>query len=198
MGNRKNFFGINLRNNFTDLQKKESVYDIFLRRRSVRNFSSRPIESKILRRLLEIVRRSPSAVNKQPYFFYVISGKQKEKFNQVFFKKGFYNAPVVIAGCALENDSWVRKSDNRKFVWVDVTIALTELIMAATSEGIGTCWVASFDLDKAKEILSLPENMEIVSLVVLGYPLKPLTIYRYKKRKKLKDICVINQQPVIS
>jgi len=188
MGRRKSFCGINLETEHNASIKTELFYDIILRRRSVRKFSRKPIDSNIIKRLISILRRAPSAANRQPWFFYVISGSQKEKFNEVFYKKDFSKAPLIIAGCAVEDDSWVRKTDNKKFAWVDVAIALTEMIIAATAEGLGTCWVASFDIEKAKSILGMPDKMEIVSLVVLGYPQKPLAVYHNKKRKKLKEI----------
>ena len=162
-------------------------YDLVRRRKSVRNFLSKKIEDDKLNRIIETLRLAPSATNSQPWFFYVIKDKLREKFNEVFFKECFYSAPVVIAGCAVKEQAWVRKSDKLNYAWVDTTIALTEMISAATAEGIGSCWVASFDVQKAVVLLDLPDNMEIVSLVVLGYPAQPLVV-KEKKRKDSSEI----------
>ena len=169
------------------MNNQNEYYNLVRKRKSVRDFSRKKIEDDKLKRILESLRLAPSATNSQPWFFYVIKDELREKFNDVFFKECFYPAPVVIAGCALEDQAWVRKTDKMNYAWVDVTIALTEMISAATAEGIGSCWVASYNLDKAVSLLNLPDNMEIVSLVVLGYPNKSFEI-EDKKRKDFSEI----------
>jgi len=169
------------------MNNQKVYYDLVRSRKSVRNFSGKKIENDKLNRILETLRLAPSATNSQPWFFYVVKDSLRAKFNDVFFKECFYAAPVVVAGCALKDQAWVRKTDKMNYAWVDVTIALTEMISAATAEGVGSCWVASYDLDKADSLLDLPDNMEIVSLVVLGYPEKPLAIEE-KKRKSFAEI----------
>lgn len=139
---------------------------------------------------METIRRAPSATNSQPWHFYVIKDGLRESFNKVFYKDGFKDAPVVIAGCAIPRLAWRRKCDNHNYAWVDVTIALTELVSAATAEGLGSCWVASYDMDTARSLLKLPDEYEIVSLIVLGYPKEPLE-YSEKKRKSAEEIVTI-------
>ena len=165
-------------------------YDVLQSRKSIREFATKDIEPLKLERILETLRRAPSAANSQPWHFYVIKNELRKPFNEVFYKPGFCDAPVVIAGCAIPDQSWKRKSDGKPYAWVDVTIALTEMIAAATAEGIGSCWVAAYDIDKAKELLSLPDSHELVSLVVLGYPKEPLA-YDEKNRKSVKDVITL-------
>jgi nitroreductase len=165
-------------------------YDILGRRKSVREFMPAPIEPDKLERIMETIRRSPSAANCQPWHFYIIKDDLRRQFDTVFFKQGFYDAPVVVAGCAIPDRSWKRKCDGKQYAWVDVTIALTELILSATAEGLGSCWVASFDMDKARELLKLPPSYELVSLVVLGYPKEPLE-FEEKNRKPKEEIMTV-------
>lgn len=168
----------------------KNFYNDLYARQSIREFSTKPICKEILDRLIMTLQRAQSATNAQPWHFYLIKDDLRPALNIVFRKKGFSQAPVIIAACAKPEDSWVRKQDNTNFSWIDVTIALTEMISAATAEGIGSCWIASFDLDKAIEIIGIPENFQLVSLVALGYPQEPLKPVD-KERKPISEIVTI-------
>jgi nitroreductase len=68
---------------------------------------------------------------------------------------------------------------------VDVAIVMDHLILAAANLGLGTCWVASFDLAAAREVLHLPNEVEPIAFTPLGYPAdqpKP------KERKALSEL----------
>ena len=168
----------------------KSFYNDLYTRQSIREFSTKPIPKEILDRLTMTLQRAQSATNAQPWHFYLIKDDLRPALNVVFSKKGFYQAPLVIAACAKPEDSWVRKQDNTNFSWIDVTIALTEMISVATAEGIGSCWVASFDLDKAIEIINIPRNLQLVTLIALGYPKEPLKLLD-KERKPISEIITI-------
>jgi nitroreductase len=76
---------------------------------------------------------------------------------------------------------------------VDVSIALEHIVLAATSEGLGTCWVGSFNEGEVKEMLKIPENYRVVALLALGYPLEKLDLTRklarvLRSRKELEQI----------
>ena len=162
-------------------------YEFLGRRRSVREFLDSGIEEEKLARLLNILRRAQSAANRQPWHFIVVRGKEREALNRVFTKEGFRNAPVCIVACAAPDKAWVRKADKKNYAWVDVTIAITEMITAATAEGIGTCWVAAIDPLEVKKILNIPEDMEVVSIIAMGYPKEGL-VWKEKDRKPLEEI----------
>ncbi|HHD12118.1 MAG TPA: nitroreductase, partial [Deltaproteobacteria bacterium] len=83
--------------------------------------------------------------------------------------------------------AWVRKADGRNYAWVDVTIAVTEMIGAATAEGLGTCWVAAIEPEKVKEILGIPDGIDVVAIIVIGYPVEELKVEE-KSRKPLSEI----------
>ncbi len=169
--------------------KLKIFYELYDRRRSIREYSEDPIEEIVLHRLLEILRRAQSAANCQPWHFIVIKSDDpvREEFNSVFYKESFKSAPVVIAALADPSNSWTRKEDNKNYAWVDVTIALTEMIGAATAEGLGACWIAAVDTDKVKSILGYADGLELVGLITLGYPSEELKRIN-KERKPLRDI----------
>jgi nitroreductase len=75
---------------------------------------------------------------------------------------------------------------------VDVSIAITEMIGAATAEGIGTCWIAAIDPVRVKEILGIPAHIEVVGIIALGYPVKELE--REEKARKTMEEIIYNDR----
>ena len=53
---------------------------------------------------------------------------------------------------------------------MDLAIAFDHLVLAATAEGLGTCWIGAFEQGPLKEILGIPEEIEPILLTPLGYP----------------------------
>ena len=146
--------------NFLDLAK---------RRYSVRSYKSDPVEQEKLDRILEAARLAPTAVNIQPFQLVVIHTADREaELLQVYRKKWFVQAPIVICACGITGESWVRK-DGKNYNDVDVAIVMDHLILAATAEGLGTCWIGAFDPAAAKEVLRLPEGVEAIAFTPLGY-----------------------------
>ena len=164
------------------------VFEAIQKRRSVRAYSSEPVPREALERVLEAGRLAPSASNVQPWHFIVVTDKAKR---EALAKGGRYasfikESPVVIVGLgdADASPNWYR---------VDVTIALENMVLTATSEGLGTCWIGSFEENQAKELLKIPENFKIVALLSMGYPRGKMdvtlkTISLVRKRKKLEEI----------
>jgi nitroreductase len=78
----------------------------------------------------------------------------------------------------------VRK-DGRKYLDVDVTIAMDYITLAATDLGLGTCFIAAFDAENAHRVLTIPEGIEPILFTPLGYPADNPGI---KKRKELDEL----------
>ena len=139
------------------------------RRYSVRSYKPDPVEQKKLDRVLEAARLAPTAVNIQPFQLVVVHTANREaELLRIYNKNWFVQAPIVICGCGLPRKSWVRR-DGKNYIDVDVAIAMDHLILAATAEGLGTCWIGAFDPLAAKEVLGLPEGVEAVVFTPLGY-----------------------------
>lgn len=168
-------------------EKLRTFYELYERRRSIREFDERPIEPERLDRLIVTLQRAQSAANRQPWHFIVVDGADKEALNDAFYKDGFKKAPVAVVACADPTVAWVRRFDGVNYSWVDVTIAVSEMIGAATAEGIGTCWIAAIDPERVKSILHIPHHIEIVGVIALGYPTAELTRVE-KDRKPLTEI----------
>ncbi|HHL40291.1 MAG TPA: nitroreductase [Deltaproteobacteria bacterium] len=168
-------------------EKLRTFYELYERRKSIRDFLDRPVEDDKLARLLEVLRRAQSAANCQPWHFIVIRGEDRAAINEVFYREGFKRAPVIIAACAEPAKAWTRRCDGRNYAWVDTTIAVTEMIGAATAEGLGTCWIASFDVERVKAVLAIPDDIDVVGLIAVGHPPQPLR-KEEKDRKALDEI----------
>lgn len=169
-------------------ERLKSFYELFWRRKSIREFSERPIEPEKTERLLTALQRAQSAANRQPWHFIVLTGKdERAVLDDVFTKEGFKKAPLLIVACADPAQAWVRRADKINYSWVDVSIAVSEMISAATAEGIGSCWIAAIEPERVREKLGVPAGVDIVAIIALGYPEKEL-VKEDKARKPLAEI----------
>jgi nitroreductase len=160
--------------------------ELIRKRYSVRAYDPRPVEEEKLARVLEAARLAPTACNLQPFRIVVLPTKGREtELRRIYGREWFVQAPLVLAVCALPEESWKRKYDRWNAAEVDATIALDHLILAATDEGLGTCWIAAFDPQAAREVLELPPGIIPVAFTPLGYPADSLPP---KKRRPVADL----------
>lgn len=144
------------------------------KRRSIRKYKDTPVEQQKIDIIIEAALRSPSSMGRDPWQFIVVDDKElleklsKAKPHGSTFLKG---APLGIVVCAD-----IGKSD----VWIeDTAIASTHIYLAAESLGLGACWIQlrkrkySDDItsgEYAASLLNLPVEMEILSIIAIGYP----------------------------
>ena len=139
-------------------------------RRSVRSYLNRTVEPEKVDRVLEAARLSPSAVNFQLWNFIVVKDQDsKKRLARSYSRAWFAGAPIIIVICATPEKAW-KRSDGEEFWKIDAAIATQDIVLAATAEGLGTCWIGAFDEKKAKEALSIPDNVRVVAMTPLGYP----------------------------
>jgi nitroreductase len=159
--------------------------DLARKRYSVRSYKRDPVEKAKLERILEAGRLAPTAVNIQPFQLLVVhtAGREAELL-QIYNKQLFVQPPLVICACGIPGKNWVRK-DGKNYNDVDVAIVMDHLILAATAEGLGTCWIAAFDPAATKEVLGLPVGVEPLAFTPLGYAADDPPA---KKRKPLSEL----------
>jgi nitroreductase len=144
------------------------------KRRSIRRFQSQAVEKEKIDILVEAALRSPSSRGFNPWQFIVVTDSVLlEKLSRAkAHGSGFLkNAPLGIVVCADPN-----KSD----VWVeDASIASIFIHLAATSLGLGSCWIqirkrmhdeAQTSQDFVRELLNLPDSLMVESIIGAGYP----------------------------
>jgi nitroreductase len=154
-------------------------------RYSVRAYEPTPVEEDKLQQVLEAACLAPTAANRQPFRLIVIATEGREaELQRIYAASWFTQAPLVICACAVPAEAWVRM-DDKVYADVDVTIAMDHLILAARSLDLGTCWIADFDPAVAREVLGLPDGVDPVFFISLGYPaVQPGS----KTRKPLSDL----------
>lgn len=137
---------------------------------SVRKFLDKPVEKEKIDQLLEAARLSPSASNIQPYHFVVIDdpGKRSKLTEICKGQKFVSEAPLSIAVCA-SNTDYVMTCGQPAYT-VDASIAAEHINLQAVELGLGTCWIGSFHHDKLAELINLPDDLKIVTLLPIGYP----------------------------
>ena len=167
------------------------IYDLIKSRRSIRKFKQKPIELSVLKRLVNAGRLAPSAGNLQPLEYIVtIDDTVKEKiFPNVRWAR--YIAPE---GNPKEDErptAYIIILINKEnllvpFYKYDVGASAENITLAALEEGIGCCWIGSFDRKKIENILNIPDGYSIDLILALGYPLESPEYYDIEKGKSIK------------
>jgi nitroreductase len=139
------------------------VFDAVKARKSIRSYQSKPVPEEVLMKVLESARLAPSAVNRQPWHFVVVTDAEKRKKLSAGPFAGFLKeSPVVIVGCGDTRAS-------PRWHVVDVSIAMQQMVLTATSEGLAACWIGSFNEKKVKELLGIPDKFKVIALLAMGY-----------------------------
>ncbi len=163
------------------------LYQVIKTRRSIRTYKTDPVPDDILIRILEAGRLAPSAKNIQPWKFIVIKDEKIRQElvpacrNQTFIGQ----APIVICVVALEKIAWGNMGGYWSSYPVDLAIALEHIILAATAEGLGTCWIGAYQEEEVKRILQVPQDVKVIALTPLGYPAQQI---EPRPRKPLSEI----------
>lgn len=168
----------------------ENLFKILKARHSVRAFLPEKVDNTLLRKVMEMVQMAPSAVNKQPYRFVVVSQPSLlQKITDAYSRDWFKTAPVCIVAIADHAQSWHRSVDGKDFAEVDAAIAIDHLTLAACSVGLGTCWVCNFDASLIASLLQLAENEEPIALIPIGYAANE-AIPSEKVRKSVDELVI--------
>ncbi|MFN2289969.1 MAG: nitroreductase family protein [Anaerolineae bacterium] len=159
--------------------------ELIRNRYSVRAYKPDAVEEEKLERVLEAARLAPTAANRQPFQIIVIhTAGREDDLQRIYHREWFVRAPLVVCICAIPGEGWVRM-DGKVYTDVDAAIAMDHLILAATDQGLGTCWIAAFDPAAAREVLGLPEGVEPIAFTPLGYAADQP---RSKQRKPRSDL----------
>lgn len=137
-------------------------------RRSVRAFQPKPIPRDVLEDIVDCARLAPSANNRQPWEFIVVTEVQtRSRLADISdYGKFIASAPACAAVFCAES----------KYYLEDGSAAVENLMLGAWAHAVGSCWVAGDKKAYAgtvRDLLGLPENMKLIALVALGYPAEP-------------------------
>ncbi|NTV91355.1 MAG: nitroreductase [Clostridiales bacterium] len=160
-------------------------FDVINNRRSMRAYKPSPVEKEKLEAVLEAARQAPTACNLQAFKVLVIPTEgHEEELQKIYPKTWFTQAPYILGVCSIPGGCWVRR-DQRSYGEVDASIIMDHIILAATAQGLGTCWVGAFDYEKAKEVLALDPSYDPIAFTPIGYS---SDTPREKKRKPIEEL----------
>ena len=139
-------------------------------RYSVRSYSDRPIEPEKMERILKAGQLAPTAVNFQPQKIYLL--KSPEAIGKIRSLTRFaYDAPVVLLVCADKTKVWRSPSEHGYDTGeMDASIVCTHMMLEAWALGIGSVWVRGFDSRQVAKVFDLPEQVQPICLLPIGYP----------------------------
>lgn len=153
-------------------------------RRSIRKYKNKAIEQDKLLKVLEAARLSPSAKNRQAWRFIVVKdSKVRERLTEAIGQAFVGEAPVILVSCGTEADG-IMKCGQARYT-IDLSIATSYMILEAYKQGLGTCWLGSFDENMVKEVLNIPQGVRVVAITPLGYPDESPS---QRPRKELEEI----------
>lgn len=163
-------------------------------RRAVRAYADTPLRSDQLDLVLRAATWAPSGMNRQPWRFYVVEGREalsalseRAKAHALAMLKAraegdelvamleqpgfdiFYDAPALVIVCAAEPDEMALK---------DCCLAAQNLMLAAFGAGLGTCWIGLAEgwlaTPEGKAWLGLPETVRPIAPIIIGVPAGPV------------------------
>lgn len=150
-------------------------------RRSIRKYKDTPVEDEKLQQVLEAARLAPLGNNKQPWLFIVIKDERVKQEVAVATNNQMWiaSAPVVIVAiadiCARSENyagMFVDEETNGfdlKRVIRDTAIAVTQILLEADNQGLGTCWCGAFKQKNIRPVLNIPYDKFVLAVIPLGY-----------------------------
>ncbi|MFA5098514.1 MAG: nitroreductase family protein [Candidatus Margulisiibacteriota bacterium] len=185
------------------------VLDNIMSRRSVREYSDKPIPKEILQKIIEAGNMAPTGSNVQPWRFVVVEGQAERKklaeLNLTVYKEWIKNAPTVLQEMRKERDAMMADPiyyGAPVYVFVVGTPGMTapndcpmvceNIMLAARSFGIGSCWVFFGQLALGdpymQGLLELKEGEKVFGPVILGYPKDGFPPSPEKKKQVVKTV----------
>ena len=156
-------------------------------RRSVRAFTEEPVPEELLRQVLQAGVGAPSGGNVQPWGFIVIRSPRRVRALRAL-APGIIGQPTALIAIGLD----VERAGQRggalgvKLAWIDIGLAMQNLLLAAHDLGLGACPVGSFHRKAVALFLDLPPHVQLVLLIALGYP---QTTPPSRGRRPLGEVC---------
>lgn len=145
------------------------VFEAISKRRSIRKYKTTAVEDDKLDKILEAARIAPSAGNRQEWKFLVVKDqKTRDKLVDAANGQKFVGeAPVTIVAISTESE---RVMPCGQFAYtVDLSIAVSFMILEATELGLGTCWLGAYSEEEVKKVLEIPEEIRVPAMFTLGY-----------------------------
>lgn len=175
------------------MEENKMFLELAAQRYSVRKFTNQALEQEVIDQIIYAGYLAPTACNLQPQRILVINSE--EGINKLRkCTMSHFHAPTAMLICYDVNECWKREYDHKKSGEIDASIVTTHMMLEATALGVGTTWVMHFIPEAVRCEFEIPENIEPVALLVMGYPApnsKPSHLH--SEFRNLEDLVVYNQ-----
>ena len=162
-----------------------SVLDVIRNRGSIRRYKAKLIPEDEMATILEAARLAQSAANRQPWQFVAVTDDAMAKRLSIAANnQGFVGRAAAVIVCLANPNESAKVGPFEGFL-IDIAIAIENMALTAGDLGIGSCWIGAFSEEEVKELLGVPENLRVVSLLTLGYPDERPSP---KRRKTFQDV----------
>lgn len=163
--------------------------ELITKRHSVRNYVPKKIEIEKRNAILKAGRIAPTAANLQPVKVLVVEGKTGlEKLGKA---ANIYGATLALIVCADHNTAWKRPFDGKQTTDIDASIVTDHMMLKATELGLGSVWICYFKPDVLKSEFNIPDNLEAVNILAVGYSDEAST--PVKDRKDMSEFAFFEQ-----
>ena len=146
-----------------------SVLDLIKARSSTRRYKDRAIPRQALLDILEAARMAQSADNRQPWEFIVVTDPAiKKELVHVAGNQAFVGDAAAVVVCLANPEESSSVGPFEGFL-IDLAIAIENMVLAAWDLGIGSCWIGAYNEERVRELVDVPKNLRVTSLLTLGY-----------------------------
>jgi nitroreductase len=161
------------------------VFDAVRTVLAVRQYQDKPVSPDVIRQIVEAGRLTASASNKQPWHFIVVEDRNLlNQLASLATTGGYINQAPLVVVVAIEDTKWSVSDASR---------AVQSMILTAWANGIGSNWVGFIGaLEQVKQPLGIPNNLNVLAIVPLGYPAQP-TGGGKKNRRPLEEVASLNR-----
>ena len=160
-------------------------------RYSVRSYTGEPVREEDMRSILRAGQVAPTACNLQPQRVFVL--QSHEALDRLYrCTRCHFHCPTALLICQDKAACWVRKYDGKPSGDIDAAIVTTHMMLEAAALGVGCCWVMHFNPAAVREEFSLPESLEPVAILTMGYPAQDAAPYPgHSESQPIEDLVTV-------
>ncbi len=170
--------------------------ELALKRKSCRKYTAQKVEKEVIIDLIKTMQTSPSACNSQPYKCVVTQDEMAFSIHKAIMNpllpinRFTKDVSTFVVVCETPAKLMRGLNDQQKYAQMDLGIAVSTFCYAAADVGLATCIIGSFNEEKVKELLNIPEEIKVRLIISLGYADNEERVV--KNRKQLEDVVSFN------
>ena len=155
------------------------VYDAITKRRTVYPFLDKEVNEEIILKLIDSAVKSPTAGGIREYEFIIVTNQNaKREISKISLTPYIDSAPfmVVVICDKSKMDAVFDEEDSETFCVENAALAIENMLLMASSYGLGSAWIATLQQGDIKKLLSIPEKYKVRGIIPLGYAKDEATI----------------------